>query len=132
MNRVYTAVVALGLTVAMGVGPSFGQSLQGEPTKQEIAGAYRSKSESGGGGMFIPGWRWERWRVKKIRGWSLRFKRVLEKRNLGLLTYQYQVVARSGGSCARYLVTDTIPMGPGNAQMQRIVVVEPGDVTACR
>ena len=124
--------MVLGLMAAVGVRPSFSQSPQTEPTKQEIAKAYQSKSESGGGGMFIPGVRWERWRVKEIRGWSLRFKRVLERRNLGLLTYQYRVVARRNGSCARYLVTDTIPMGPGNVQMQRIVVVEPGDVTACR
>jgi len=47
-----------------------------EPTRQEIADAYRSKT---GEGTFALGSRWERWRIQEVRGWALRFKRVTEK-----------------------------------------------------
>jgi hypothetical protein len=123
-------LMVTALMAMMSTTPSFGQSPQNEPTREEIAQAYRSKS--GEGGIFIPSVRWERWRVKEIRGWSLHFRRVREKRSVGILTRQYQVIAKSGGSCAEYQITDTMPMGPGNVQIKPILVVEPGGVSACR
>jgi hypothetical protein len=107
---------------------TFGQSAQNEPTRQEIAEAYRSKS--GEGGIFIPAVRWERWRIRNVRGWSLHFKRVKESRKVGVLTLEYQVLAKKAGSCAEYQVTDTMPI-PGNVQIQPILVVDPGGVHAC-
>jgi hypothetical protein len=108
---------------------TFGQPAQNEPTRQEIAEAYRSKS--GEGGIFVPAVRWERWRIREVRGWSLRFKRVKESRNVGVLTLEYQVLAKKAGSCAEYQVTDTMPI-PGNVQIQPILVVDPGGVHTCR
>jgi hypothetical protein len=67
------AAISATLTIA--------QVQPNEPTKEEIAEAYRSKS--GEGGTFIPGVRWERWRIKEIRGWKLHFKRISEKRSPG-------------------------------------------------
>lgn len=64
--RTFMAIAFLGGAVA------FGQNA--EPTKEEIAQAYRSKV--GEGGTPIPGVRWEKWRVKEIRGWSLKLKRI--------------------------------------------------------
>ena len=119
-------VIALASTTAR---PTLGQSIQNAPTRQEIAEAYRSKS--GEGGVFIPAVRWERWRIKEVRGWSLRFKRLKESRNVGVLTLEYKVLARKAGSCAEYHVTDTVPI-PGNVQIQPILVVDPGAVHACR
>lgn len=119
-------VMVLASTTAY---PAYGQSVQNEPTRQEIAEAYRSKS--GEGGIFIPAVRWERWRIKNVRGWSLRFKRLKESRNVGVLTLEYKVLARKAGSCAEYHVTDTVPI-PGNVQIQPILVVDPGAVHACR
>lgn len=124
---------ALGFVwmAAMNISPSFGQVPPDEPTRREIEGAYRSKS--GGGGTFIPGVRRERWRIKEIRGWSLHLKRVSEKRGVGILTRRYRAVAKKNGSCAAYRITDTIPFPePVNVQIKPILVVEPGDVTACR
>jgi hypothetical protein len=119
-------IIALTATAA---NLTFGQTGQNEPTRQEIAEAYRSKS--GEGGIFIPAVRWERWRIRDVRGWSLRFKRVKESRNVGVLTLQYRVLAEKAGSCAEYQVTDTMPI-PGNVQIQPILVVDPGAVHACR
>ena len=120
--------IVIALTVATG-SLIFGQSAQNEPTRQEIGEAYRSKS--GEGGIFIPAVRWERWRIREVRGWSLRFKRVRESRNVGVLTLEYRVLAKKSGSCAEYQVTDTMPI-PGNVQIQPILVVDPGGVHACR
>jgi hypothetical protein len=130
MKLVFAAVMGFGLTVMVSVSPSFSQSLKGEPAKQEIGDAYRSKS--GEGGTFIPGVRWERWRIKEIRGWSLHFKRVHERRGIGLLTYQYRAVAKRNGWCAEYRITDTMPFPPMNVQIKPTLVVEPSGVTACR
>ncbi len=107
---------------------AFAQPPQNEPTRQEIAEAYRSKS--GEGGTFIPGVRWERWRIKEIRGWALRFKRTGEKRDPGILTREYQVLAKKNGSCAEYHITDTMPLVP-NLQIKPVLVVEPAGVRAC-
>lgn len=115
--------------VAVAGSLTFGQPAQNEPTRQEVAEAYRSKS--GEGGIFIPSVRWERWRIREIRGWTLRFKRVKELRNVGVLTLEYRVLAKKAGSCAEYQVTDTMPI-PGNAQIQPILVVDAGGVRTCR
>src|SRR5262245_43303150 len=94
-----------------------------EPTKEEIAEAYRSKS--GGGGTFIPGTRWERWRVKEIRGWKLRFHRVGESRSPAVVMLRYQAIARKNGACSTYQISDTTVFPPPNPQLQPVLVVEP-------
>jgi hypothetical protein len=94
-----------------------------EPTKDEIAEAYRSKS--GGGGTLIPGTRWERWRVMDIRGWKLRFHRVGESRSPGVVTLRYEAIARNTGACAMYQVTDTIVLPPPNPQLKPVLAVRP-------
>jgi len=116
------------LLAAMFASPSFGQISQNEPTPQEIAHAYRSKA-----GEFtpIPGIRWERWRIKEVRGWSLRFKRVCERRGLAILTREYRVSAKKNGSCAEYQITDTMPLPPFNVPVKPAVIVEPGGLIAC-
>ena len=131
MKLSVSAVLGFALMAAITVSPSFGQAPPDEPTRREIEGAYQSKS--GEGGTFIPGVRWERWRIKEIRGWSLHFKHVSEKRGVGILTRRYRAVAKKNGSCAEYQITDTIPFPePVNVQIKPILVVEPGGVTACR
>jgi hypothetical protein len=109
---------------------SFAQAPLNEPTKQEIREAYESKS--GGGGTFIPGVQWERWRIKEIRGWKLHFKRISQKQSPGIIAVKYQAVAKKSGSCADYGITDTMPLPPANPQMKRILVVEPSGLRACR
>jgi hypothetical protein len=130
MEQRVSAVLGSVLMAVMSLSPSFGQSPQDEPTKREIEGAYKSKS--GGCGTFIPGVCWERWRIKEIRRWSLHFKRVSERRGIGILTRQYQAVAKKNGSCVEYQITDTMPFPEPNVQIKPILVVEPGGVTACR
>jgi len=117
-------LLAISATIA------FAQAPPNEPTKEEIAEAYRSKS--GEGGTFIPGVRWERWRIKEIRGWKLHFKRISEKRSPGVVTLKYQAVAKKNGSCADYQITDTMTFPPPNPQMPPILVVDPNGVKACR
>jgi hypothetical protein len=124
------AVSGIAWMAAAGVNPSFGQSSPDEPTRREIETAYRSKS--GEGGTFIPGVRWERWRIKEIRGWSLQLKRVEEKRGLGILTLQYRAVAKKNGACAGYRIRDTMILPPFNQQVKPNLVVEPDGVRACR
>jgi hypothetical protein len=124
------SVPVLLLLAAISATLTIAQVQPNEPTKQEIAEAHRSKS--GEGGTFIPGVRWEKWRIKEIRGWSLRFKRVSEKSGLGLLTRKYRAVAQKNGSCVEYQITDTMLLTPGNVQIKPILVVEPSGVTACR
>jgi hypothetical protein len=130
MEQPVSAVLGFVLMAVMSISPSFGQGPQDEPTRREIEGAYRSKS--GEGGTFIPGVRWERWRIKEIRGWSLHFKRVSEKRGVGILTLQYRAVAKKNGTCVGYQITDTMPFPPVNVQIKPILVVEPSGLTACR
>lgn len=108
----------------------FAQAPPNEPTKEEIAEAYRSKS--GEGGTFIPGLRWERWRIKEIRGWRLHFKRIGRKQSPGVMTVKYGAFAKKNGSCAEYQITHTIPFPPANPQMKPILVVDPDGVRPCR
>jgi hypothetical protein len=123
MKQFASAVLGFVLLAVMNASPSLGQLTQNEPTRQEIAEAYRNKAVIVG---------WEKWRIKEIRGWSLRFKRVSEKRGLGILTRQYRAVAKKNGSCAEYQITDTMLLTPGNVQIKPILVVEPSGVMACR
>jgi hypothetical protein len=101
-----------------------------EPTEREIADAYRSKI--GEGSTLIPHLRWESWRVREVRGWSLHFKRVSEKRTIGVLTRQYGAVARKNGLCAQYQITDTISLPPVNVQIEPSLAIEPSGVKSCR
>jgi len=130
MKLSVSAVVGFVIVAAMEVSPFFSQTKQAEPTKEEIADAYKSKA--GEGGTAIPGLHWERRRIKEIRGWSLHFKRVSEQRDVGILTRQYRAVAKKNGSCAEYQITDTMPLPPANVQMKPILVVKPSGVTTCQ
>ncbi|MGE5647556.1 MAG: hypothetical protein ACM336_17400 [Acidobacteriota bacterium] len=118
---------ALALLAA---GATFAQAHPNEPTKQEIEKAYRSKS--GGLGMPIPGLRSESWRIKEIRGWKLRFKRLSQERPPGVIIVKYKATAQKNDSCAEYHITDTIPVPPANPQIEPMLVVDPGGVMACR
>jgi hypothetical protein len=108
--------------------PAFSQSDQ--PTIREIADAYRSKSAEGG--TFVPGLRWETWRIKEVRGWSLRFKRIADERLVGVVIKKYQVVAKMSGVCAEYEITDTFAFPPNSVQIKPILVVEPSGIRSCR
>ncbi len=124
---------ALAALAAVAAVPCIGQPSQGEPTRQEIEEAYRSKS--GEGGFLIPGLRRETRRIKEIRGWSLKFKRLGEDRRAGiLLTRRYRAVARKNTTCAEYRIIDTMPLPPPNPQIgiKPNVTVEPGSVAPCR
>ena len=101
-----------------------------EPTEEEIARAYRSKS--GQGGTFLSRARWERWRVKEIRGWKLHFQRISEKRSPGVSMLTYEAVATKKGLCADYRISDTMTFPAPNPQMQPILVVELKSVKPCR
>jgi hypothetical protein len=124
------SVSALVLLAAISANLAFAQAPPNEPTRQEIAEAYKSKS--GGGGTFIPGLQWERWRIKEIRGWKLHFRRISEKRSPGVTTLKYEAVAKKNGSCAEYQIADTMVLPPPNPQMPPILVVDPNGVKACR
>jgi hypothetical protein len=122
-------VLAGAIVVAMiGAHPSFSQSPQDQPTRDEIAEAYRSKS--GGGALPVAHLQWERWRIHEVRGWSLHFRRVKESRVVGVLTLQYRALAKKAGACAMYQIIDTVPLGP-NSQIRPVLVVESVPTTAC-
>ena len=123
VKQFVSAALGSVLLAVMSASPSSGQLPQDGPTRQEIAEAYKNTAVIVG---------WEKWRIKEIRGWSLHFKRVSEKRGLGLLTRQYWAVAKRNGSCVEYQITDTIPVQPNNVQIKPILVVEPSGVRACR
>jgi hypothetical protein len=120
-----TAVLAV-----IGTVPAVSQWQQGEPTKQEIADAYRSKS--GEHVLIIPGIRWETWSIRQIRGWSLKFKRVSEQRGAGVLTRRYRAVAKKNGQCAEYQIADTVVFRPAGVHIKPSLTVDPGGVKACR
>ena len=82
-EMVKLSVPALILLAAIRATIASGQVRPNEPTKEEIAQAYRSKS--GGTGTYIPRHEWEHWRIKEIRGWKLHFKRISEKRFPGVI-----------------------------------------------
>ena len=123
MKQLVSAVLVSLLVAAINASQSFAELPQNEPTRQEIAEAYRNKAVIVG---------WEKWRIKEIRGWSLHFKRVSEKRGACILTRQYRAVAQKPGYCAEYQITDTMPLQPNNVQIKPILVVKPSGVRACR
>ena len=106
---------------------AFSQS--GQPTIHEIADAYRSKS--GEVGTSIPGLRLETWRIKEVRGWKLHFKRTADEKLIGVMVTKYQAVAKKGGVCAEYGITNTLPLPP-NVQIKPSLVVEASSVRSCR
>ncbi len=115
------------LLIALGALPAFAQTPPNEPSKGEIREAYLSKS---GGGRILTV-QWERWRIKEIRGWKLRFKRIGETRSPGLMTVRYQALARKQASCATYNIRETIVILPANPQIKPVLVVEPAGVVPC-
>jgi hypothetical protein len=121
-------LVAVSITWISAISMASGQNT--EPTKPEIAEAYRSKS--GEHGLPVPGFRWETWRIREIRGWALKFRRLSEKEDVGVMTRRYLVVAKKGGSCSEYQVTDMGPSFGGNAQIRPILNVEARGVGNCR
>lgn len=100
------------------------------PTVKEITEAYRAKC--GEYAFVIPGLRWEVWRIREIRGWSLRFKRLSETRTAAILARNYRVVARQEGACAEYRIRETAPMPPMNTQIRPSLAVEEAGVRRCR
>lgn len=125
-------IAALASLAAFSAILAFAQGQSDEPTRQEIAEAYRSKS--GGFATLIPHHEWEHWRIRQIRGWKLHFKQISRKQSAGVRTLRYDVVAKRNQSCAKYQITDTMPgtLPPNPHMPMPIVVVEPGGVTECR
>lgn len=119
----------LALLLVAGGYLSFGQLLQDRPTVPEITGAYRAKAGEHAG--IVPGLRWERWRIKEIRGWSLKFHRLSERRDAGVFTRRYRVVAQKNKTCAEYAITEVLPYQP-NVQIGPVLNVESGDLSLCR
>ena len=111
-------VSALIVLAAAGANIALAQVQPNEPTKKEIAEAYRSK-----GGLL---------RTKEIRGWKLHFKRSGQRRTPGVITLKYNAVAKKNESCAEYAITDTMPSPPSNPQIKPILVVDLLGVKACR
>ena len=63
-------------------------------------------AKKGEGGTFIPGLRWERWRINEIRGWSLKFRGLSEDRGVGILRRRYQAVAKKNSAPSITLSTE--------------------------
>lgn len=123
-------VLGAVLSIVLCSSRGWAQSPADPPTKPEIAAAYRSKS--GEGGSWTPGTHWERWRIKEIRGWKLRFRRVGDEKHVGVRILKYQAVAERNKICAEYQITDVQPTAPPNVQIKPSLVVEPGDTKSCR
>jgi len=81
--------------------------------------------------MAVPHFRWEAWRIKEVRGWELRFKRVAEEKRVGLMTLKYRVIAKKNNVCAGYQITDTRTFPPQNLQIPSSVVVDPSGLERC-
>lgn len=103
------------------------QTPAGVPTGDEITGAYQSNGVAAGVGPIRIGPR----RVKDLRGWALKYKRLSASAGPIASTTKYRVTAKKDGWCAEYLVTDMVPMS--NAQIKPVLVAEPlGPVRTCR
>lgn len=123
-----SSLAILGLLAAtQTVSP--GQTSRDEPTTSEMERAYRSKSGEGGVPL-VPNLRWERWRIKQIRGWTLHFNRTSEKRWVGVVSRGYRAIAKKNGACAEYQITDTMPLAP-NIQIKPSLIVEPAGIQLC-
>jgi hypothetical protein len=116
-------VPALTLLAGLGAMPAFAQAQPNEPTKQEIEEAYRSRP-----GIIHIG------RVKQVRGWEIHFKRISTTKTAGVRKTTYDARAKKSGSCAHYLVTETMPPMPAPTPNMHwpIVVVEPKGLISCR
>src|SRR5262245_47776555 len=123
------SVRVLAALAAMTAAAGFAQAPANEPTKEEIARAYRSRL--GGAAIFIPRIQWERRRIREIRGWRLHFRQIGEQRSPGLMSLKYEAAAKKNGQCAGYQITDTGPTSP-NTQIPHVLVVDPNGVKPCR
>jgi hypothetical protein len=117
------------LLLLLGACAAPGQAPAGEPKPYEIEHAFRSKIASGG--LLV---RWEMYRIKEVRGWSLKFKRVHEEKSAVLIRRRYQATAKKAGTCAGYTVVESIPLhpAPGPQVLRHTVTVEPSGVRSCR
>lgn len=75
------------------------------PAPREIEAAYQATT---GGGIGIGPVRIGNRRVREVRGWELKFKQLSQKGGSYAVTTKTRVIARKDGSCAEYLVTDTV------------------------
>jgi hypothetical protein len=72
MKLTVSAVLGFVLLASMNASPSFGQIPQNEPTRQEIAEAYRNKAVIVG---------WEKWRIYDlVHGPVAPFHRLIPRR----------------------------------------------------
>ena len=129
LQRAFLAAIV----TATAAGPTFSQATKDQPTRQEVERAYMSKIS--GDSTVFPRIRWERWetgRIKEIRGWSIRFKRVGEEKWVGVRILRYRAVAKKGGTCAEYRVSDTFPLLAMDRQEQRNIAVEAVGLASCR
>jgi hypothetical protein len=82
------------------------------PATDEIARAYQSKVLDTGSRILF----WERrnttFRVRKIRGWDIRFKLLDIERSGALVKQRYQGTAKAGGVCHEYGVVQVSQTGP--------------------
>lgn len=106
---------------------AWAQTPAGLPTGNEIAGAYQSNGVAAGVGPIRIGPR----RVKDLRGWALKYKRLSASAGPIASTTKYRVTAKKDGWCAEYLLTDMLPMG--DARIKPVLVAEPlGPARTCR
>ncbi len=57
---------------------------------------------------------------------------ALPTKNLGVVIKEYRAVAKKGGVCAEYEITDTFPSPPNNVHIKPRLVVEPSGVRSRR
>jgi len=119
------SVPAFILLAATSVTVSFAQAPGNEPTKQEVERAYRSR----GGGSLISR---ARWRIQKVRGWTLEFSHVQDEKYTGVVIAKYLAVAKKNGLCAEYHIADTVIFTQPNPQMKPMLVVDSEGLKACR
>lgn len=129
MRRMFTAGVLFLWMGGIPAGALPGEKMQTPPTKEEIADAFRSGTTRA---SVSPGKRFESWRVKKIRGWELGYKRLEETRSGGEYLRHYLVTARSQQTCAEYQVRQRIPQGGPNPHLPGSMSVEPMGTRPCR
>lgn len=105
MRHIARLTFTLGLFVGSFALVCIAQPVEKAPTIEEIGKAYREKGRTSSGIVHILSV--GRSSKADVRGWSLRFRFLNEKRLIDAIARNYQVLAKRDGWCAEYLVTDT-------------------------
>lgn len=130
MRQIARLTFALGLFVGSFALVCIAQPVEKAPTIEEIEKAYQEKGRKSGGIVHILSL--GRSSKAEVRGWSLQFRFLNEKRLIDATARNYQALAKRDGWCAEYLLTDTQAAPTAVPKIRMRLVVDSVGLGRCK